>query len=103
MKKNRPGVLLTVLCSNSEADRFTEMTLRETSAFGVRRHTAERRKLTREVVSVKTPFGEVAVKLGRLDGRVIQAAPEFESCRKLAEQKNVPLKQIYEAALRSLP
>jgi len=44
----------------------------------------------------------VAVKLGRLDGRVIQAAPEFESCKRLAEQKNVPLKQIYEAAVRAL-
>jgi uncharacterized protein (DUF111 family) len=100
MKKNRPGVLLTVLCPISEADQFSEMLLRETSAFGVRCHTAERRKLKRETVSVKTPFGEVAVKLGRLDGRVLQAAPEFESCKKLAEQKNVPLKRIYEAAMR---
>jgi len=100
MKKNRPGVLLTVLCSSGEADRFTEMLLRETTAFGVRRHTTERRKLKREIVTVKTPFGEVSVKLGRLDGRILQAAPEFESCKKLAEQKGVPLKQIYEAAVR---
>jgi pyridinium-3,5-bisthiocarboxylic acid mononucleotide nickel chelatase len=78
------------------------MILRETSAFGVRRHSAERRKLRREFVTVKTPFGEVTVKLGKMDGKTIQAAPEFESCRKLAEQAKIPLKEIYEAALKAL-
>jgi hypothetical protein len=102
MKKNRPGVMLTVLCAETDADRFSEMILRETSAFGVRRHPAERRKLRREFTTVETPFGGVTVKLGRLDGKVVQAAPEFESCRKVAEQAGVPLKQVYEAAMRSL-
>jgi uncharacterized protein (TIGR00299 family) protein len=102
MKKNRPGVLLTVLCAESDADKFTEMILRETSSFGVRRHTAERRKLAREFSSVKTPYGEVAVKLGKLDGKIIQAAPEFESCKKLARSAKVPLKAVYEAATRAL-
>ena len=51
---------------------------------------------------VKTPHGEVSVKLGRLDGRVVQAAPEFESCRKLAAQAGVPLKEIYAAAVKAL-
>ena len=101
MKKNRPGILLTVLCPAADADRFTEMMLRETSAFGVRRHVADRRKLRREIVTVKTEHGEVAVKLGRLDGRVIQVAPEFESCRMLAERTKLPLKQIYDAAIRA--
>ena len=59
MKKNRPGVLLTILCAETDADRFSEMILRETSAFGVRRTMAERRKLRREFTKVKTPFGEV--------------------------------------------
>lgn len=102
MKKNRPGVLLTILCAEADADKFTELMLRETSAFGVRRYVAERRKLAREFSAVQTPFGEVAVKLGKLDGKVVQAAPEFESCRKVAEQAKVPLKQIYEAANRAL-
>jgi len=100
MKKNRPGVLLTILCAESDADRFSEMILRETSAFGVRRHPAERRKLRREFTTVKTPFGEVTVKIGKLDGKIVQAAPEFESCRKVAEQAKVPLKQVYEAAVK---
>jgi len=100
MKKNRPGVLLTVLSAEGDADKFSEMILRETSAFGVRRTTAERRKLRREFKSVKTPFGVVAVKLGTLNGDVVQASPEFESCKKIAEQKRVPLKNVYEAALK---
>ena len=102
MKKNRPGVLLTVLCAEADADKFSELLLRETTAFGVRRSLAERRKLVREFITVGTPYGEVTVKLGRLNGQVIQAAPEFESCRKLAEQAQVPLKDIYTAALRAL-
>jgi len=101
MKKNRPGVLLTVLCAETEADRFSGLILRETSAFGVRRTIAERRKLRREFTRVKTPFGDVAVKIGRLNGKVVQAAPEFESCRKLAARAKVPLKRIYEAALKA--
>jgi len=101
MKKNRPGVLLTVLCAEASADKFTEMMLRETSAFGVRRTVADRRKLRREFTTVKTKFGSVTVKVGKLNGKVVQAAPEFESCRKLAAQKRVPLKEIYEAAVKA--
>jgi len=101
MKKNRPGVLLSVLCAESEADKFSELILRETTAFGVRRTICERRKLHREFTTVKTTFGEVQIKLGKLDGKVIQASPEFESCKKLAEAKQVPLKSIYDAANHS--
>jgi hypothetical protein len=97
MKKSRPGVLLTVLCAEADADRFSEMILRETSAFGVRKTIAERRKLRREFTTVKTRFGPVTVKLGKLNGEVVQAAPEFESCRKLAAQKKIPVRQIYDA------
>jgi uncharacterized protein (TIGR00299 family) protein len=102
MKKNRPGVLLAVLCAETDADRFSEMILRETSAFGVRRTVAERRKLRREFSKVKTPFGEVTLKIGRLNGKVVQAAPEFESCKKLAVRAKIPLKRIYEAALKAI-
>ncbi|MBE0544060.1 MAG: nickel pincer cofactor biosynthesis protein LarC [Verrucomicrobia bacterium] len=102
MKKNRPGVLLTVLCAEGEADKFSEMILRETSAFGVRRTMAERRKLRREFKTVKTKFGNVSVKLGTLNGETVQAAPEYESCRKLATQKKVSLRQIYAAAAKGI-
>ena len=102
MKKNRPGVLLTVLCAENEADKFTELILRETTSFGVRRYSAQRRKLVREFTQVQTPYGEVTIKFGRLDGRIIQSAPEFESCRKLAVKSKVPLKEIYESAIKIL-
>jgi pyridinium-3,5-bisthiocarboxylic acid mononucleotide nickel chelatase len=97
MKKNRPGVLLTVLCAESDADKFCELILCETTAFGVRKTIAERRKLRREFTEVTTPFGKVTVKIGRLCGRVVQAAPEFESARKLAAKAKAPVKQIFEA------
>jgi len=103
MKKNRPGVLLTLLCAEADADRFAEMLLRETSAFGLRRYVAERRKLRRELIAVQLPYGAVTVKIGRLDGKALHAAPEYESCRKLAEQAEVPVREVYEAALRALP
>jgi hypothetical protein len=102
MKKNRPGVLLTVLCAEADADPLTALILRETSAFGVRRISAARRKLQREFVAVNTPFGEVAVKLGKLNGVVVQAAPEYESCRKAAAAADVPLKEVYAAALKAV-
>jgi hypothetical protein len=102
MKKNRPGVVLTVLCAEPDADKFSELMLRETTAFGVRRTVAERRKLRREFATVKTRFGDVPVKLGRLNGKVVQAAPEYEACRKLAERARVPLKAVYAAAGQAL-
>ncbi len=97
MKKNRPGVLLTVLCAEADADKFAELILHATTAFGVRKTIAERRKLRREFAKVKTRFGSITVKLGKLGAKVVQAAPEFESVKKLAAQKQVPVKQIYEA------
>jgi len=102
MKKNRPGVLLTVLCAEADADKFSEMILRETSTFGVRRSVAERRKLRREFVEIRTRFGKITVKLGKFNDKVVQAAPEFESCKKLATRAKVPLKQVYAAACRAV-
>lgn len=98
MKKNRPGVLLTLLCAEDEVDRFTELILLETSAFGVRRRLAERRKLRREIRKVKTPYGVVEVKVGLLGGKVVQVSPEFESCRRVAAKRKVPVQIVMEAA-----
>ena len=101
MKKNRPGVLLTVLCAEVDADKFSEMILRETTAFGVRKTIAERRKLQRDFTEVKTTFGNVSVKIGRLGGKVVQIAPEFESAKKLAAKAKLPVKQIFETAVKA--
>jgi pyridinium-3,5-bisthiocarboxylic acid mononucleotide nickel chelatase len=98
MKKNRPAVLLTVLCAEADADKFSEMILRETTAFGVRKTIAERRKLRREFTEVATAQGKVTVKIGRLGGKVVQAAPEFESVKKIAIKAGVTVKEVFAAA-----
>ncbi len=102
MKKNRPGTLLSVLCSEADADRLTVLLLTETSAFGVRRQTWERRKLNRHFGQVQTSFGPVTVKYGTLDGRCVQAAPEYESVKEAAEKAQAAFKDVYLAALQQV-
>ena len=97
--QGRPGVLVTILCGSDDADLLTELLLTESSAFGVRRRTVERRKLQREIVEVRIEYGTIAVKLGRLNGTVVQAAPEYESCRSIAAQAGIPVRRVYEEAL----
>ena len=72
--------------------------LTETSAFGVRRSEKRRYKLERRLEKVTTPFGEVTVKLGLLEGKVVQVAPEFESCRAASERSGAALPAVYQAA-----
>jgi uncharacterized protein (TIGR00299 family) protein len=101
MKKNRPGMLVTVLCQQQDAVKFSEMLFAETTTLGVRSHDVQRRILPREWVKVSTQFGDVRIKVARLNGHVEHAAPEFDDCRKLAEEKNVPLQLVLQEALRS--
>ena len=101
MKKNRPGTLLTVLCQPADAQALMTLIFAETTTFGVRTHAAQRRVLPREFVKVTTSFGEVRVKLSRVNGRILHVAPEYDDCRKLAEEKNVPLQRVINEALRS--
>lgn len=94
MKKNRPGVLLTVLCEPGQLDSLCRMIFEQATTIGLRTYTAQRRTLKRELVTVDTPHGQVRMKLARMNGRVLNAAPEYEDCRKLAREKSVPLKQV---------
>jgi len=100
MKKSRPGMLVTVLCKPADESKFQEMLFSETTTLGVRAHSAERRVLPRAWEKVATRFGDVRIKVARVNGRVRQASPEFDDCRKLAEEKNVPLVEVMEEALR---
>ncbi|HET9400970.1 MAG TPA: nickel pincer cofactor biosynthesis protein LarC [Candidatus Acidoferrales bacterium] len=100
MKKNRPGMLVTLLCAPNDADRLADLLFSETTTIGLRSYEARRRVLARESVEVTTPHGPVKMKVARLNGHVLNAAPEFDDCRRIATEKNVPLKQILaEAAL----
>jgi uncharacterized protein (DUF111 family) len=98
MKKGRPGQLITVLAPPERADSLVELFFRETTTIGVRTWEARRRVLAREMVRVTTPYGDVQVKVSRLNGRVLNAAPEFEDCRRIALEHGAPLKQVLAAA-----
>ena len=101
MKKHRPAVMLSVLCDDAKSDVLADLIFRETTAFGLRRETITRMKLERRFETVATPFGDVTVKLGLKAGVVVQVAPEFESCRAVAERTGQALRTIYDAAVRA--
>jgi len=98
MKKSRPAVLLTVITDEEHLGAVEDLLLQQTTTFGVRRHLTERRKLDREIVNVDTPYGPVRVKVGRMAGRAVKASPEYEDCRKLAEQRDLPFTRVHDAA-----
>lgn len=98
MKKNRPGVLLTILCDAAHTARLIDLVFRETTTIGVRTYDVRRKVLDRELVPVETPFGEVRMKISRMNGSVLNATPEYEDCQRLAAEKGIPLKQVIAAA-----
>lgn len=101
MKKNRPGTLLTLLCRPTDTNGLMALVFAETTTLGARTYRAQRRTLPRETVTVGTKYGDVHIKLSRVNGSVRHVAPEYEDCRKLAAEKNVPLQLVIQEALRS--
>jgi pyridinium-3,5-bisthiocarboxylic acid mononucleotide nickel chelatase len=99
MKKGRPGVLLTVLTAPGAREALEALIFSETTTLGVRRSEWERTTLARESVSVETAYGPVRVKLGRREGRIVNAQPEFDDCEKVAAARGVPVKEVWAAAL----
>jgi uncharacterized protein (TIGR00299 family) protein len=98
MKKDRPGVLLTVLCEQTKLDALCELLLLETTTLGVRCYEATRRVLEREVEVVQTPYGAVNIKVARKGNRTLHFQPEFEDCARLASEVGVPLIEVQERA-----
>jgi len=101
MKKNRPGMLLTVLCKPEDSDKLTRLIFTETTTLGVRRRDETRQILARRWKNVATPWGDVRIKIGSMDGTVTNYAPEYEDCRRIAAQNNLPLKTVMQEAMRS--
>src|SRR5271155_2265154 len=99
MQKSRPGTLVTILCKPEDEGKFQQMLFAETTTLGVRSHLVERKALPREYVKVTTRYGDVRVKISRTFDRLQHAAPEFDDCRKLAEEKNVPLQEVMQQAM----
>ena len=101
MKKNRPGILLTVLCKPGDTGSLMDLIFAETTTFGARTYTAKRRALPREWITVATSLGEVRVKVSRVNGHIRHATPEYEDCRRLAEERKVPLQVVIAEAMRT--
>ena len=101
MKKNRPGTLLTVLCKPEDASRLTQLVFSETTTLGVRRRDEMRQTLARRWENVRTPWGEVRIKIASMNGTVTNYAPEYEDCRRIAAEHHVPLKTVMQEAARA--
>jgi len=100
MKKGRPGTLVTVLCKPGDESKLRDILFRESSTLGVRSRREQRHVLPRRHESVITPWGEVRIKIGSVNGTDSQAAPEYEDCRRIAAEHDVPLKTVMQEVLR---
>jgi pyridinium-3,5-bisthiocarboxylic acid mononucleotide nickel chelatase len=102
MKKDRPAVMLSILCEKSRRETLAHLLYSETSTLGIRVREVERECLEREIVSVDTEFGPVDVKIARLDGEIVNAMPEYDHVHALAVERAVPFRVVHEAALKAL-
>lgn len=97
MKKNRPGMLVSILCRPDEREKFLEMLFAETTTIGARSYEVQRRALARETVTVTTQFGPIDVKVAHIKNGAVNAMPEFEQCRAAAQKAGVALREVQEA------
>jgi uncharacterized protein (TIGR00299 family) protein len=98
MKKNRPGVLLSILCRPDEREKFLQLLFAETTTIGARSYEVTRRALARETIRVETQFGPIDVKVAHGQNGSVNVMPEFEQCRQAALQSKVALREVQEAA-----
>jgi uncharacterized protein (DUF111 family) len=98
MKKDRPGILLTILCEPETAEAMIEMLLVETTTLGVRYYEAKRRVLERVLETVETAHGRVRIKVARDGARTLHFQPEYEDCARVAKEAGVPLLEVQSAA-----
>lgn len=98
MKKNRPAVMITLICRIEDTERLTRFFLAETSTLGVRIQQVQRRKAQRSQEQIDTPLGPLLIKVKRMGTRIISAAPEYEECRRIASTQNIPIEEVYELA-----
>ena len=99
MKKGRIGTQLTILCSPAKAEELQKLVFLETTTLGLRYREEEKKSLARSWISVETEWGNIRIKVGLLNGEVVNYAPEYEDCRVIAEKHAVPLKQVMQAAI----
>lgn len=102
MKKNRPGVLLSVLCNAAEKETITQMLFAETTTLGIRSYAVERRSLERQVIKVETQYGAIGVKVARMNGHVVNEMPEFDQVQSAAVRAGVPFRTVERAVRLAL-
>lgn len=102
MKKNRPGVLLQLLCSTKAINQMKDILLAETTTLGIRYYPIIVHRMERRFIQIETEWGMVTVKQGISDGKVFQSSPEYEECKRIAETHGIPLKKVYEAVWKKL-
>ena len=100
MKKNRPGTLLSIIAPDEYFDSVVRIVLEETSTFGVRYYDIDRIVLPRKQKMIKTSFGKVRVKIGSFNESTLTISPEYEDCKKIALRKKIPIKMVYEEAIK---
>jgi len=100
MKKNRPGLVLTVLCKPEDAAKLAQIIFAETTTLGVRRREERRQALSRKWTSVSTRWGDVRMKIASMNGTIANYAPEYEDCRRIAAEHRVPLKSVMQEAMQ---
>lgn len=97
MKKNRPAIKLSVLCNESCLSDINKIIMMETSTFGLRYHKYIRETLSRNFKKIKCEYGELTLKLGYYNGELIKVTPEYEECKNIAKELNIPLIKVYES------
>ncbi len=96
MKKNRPGILLSVLCEEKNREELEKMIFQETTTLGLRGYAVDRRILKRKKIKINTKYGIVPIKVGFLEDKIIKYAPEYDFCREIAIHSELPIKNVYE-------
>ncbi len=99
MKKNRPGTMVQVVCSESKREAVIHRVLSETSTLGVRYYDAKRYMLERDFVEIQTSYGLIKIKRIKEPDGNFRLVPEFDVCRRIALEKNIPIKSVYEKIL----
>ncbi|MEE8424167.1 MAG: nickel pincer cofactor biosynthesis protein LarC [Thermodesulfobacteriota bacterium] len=101
MKKNRPGVLLKVLTCEEKSEALARIIFDESTTLGIRSYRVERLQLPRELKEIDTPYGTVKIKVAEKDGKICNIQPEYEACKKIAKEKEVPLRTVLEEAVKA--
>ncbi|MDR4497711.1 MAG: nickel pincer cofactor biosynthesis protein LarC [Candidatus Scalindua sp.] len=96
MKKSRPGSLISVIVEDKNLSKIEDVIFYQSTTFGIRKYKTSRRKLSRKLVNVQTEFGMIQVKIGLFNGKIKNVAPEHEECKKIAAERGLPLKFVYQ-------